>query len=262
MTENPEAEQQVQLNPGFYDLLSDSDKEGYNQLRSALSSKNCRNRRNKRLETFSEMLNAIHSYAIRNDDSDWKRCLVCGVLWLSNGIAINTRQMRLLIDKCKSSINGSLHRMGYSAVTCRGDTSNQIVELIPMLKNNFPELRQWTVRQMNTWTPQPTINHVDPLPSTKPINGFISPQPQTNNSFFQLHSSVSCPTGLSETNTETLLDQNSIDNNYNSFFDDIYSLPLLDWEKSPPPPSPSQPPQSPQEPHDLFNDFTTDFTSF
>lgn len=249
MTEK--VEEQPQL-PGFYDLLSENDKEGYNQLRSALSSKNCRNRRNKRLETFSEMLNAIHNYAIRNDDDDWKRCLVCGVLWLSNGIAINTRQMRLLIDKCKSSINGSLHRMGYSAVTCRGDTSNQIVELIPMLKNNFPELRQWTVRQMNTWTPQPTLPHVDPVPAIKPSIS-ISPQPQTN-SFFHLTPSVSCPTGLNDNNIEPLLQGNpEPSNDYSSFFDDIFALPLQDWMDSPLPSS-NQAPASPQDGHDLFND--------
>lgn len=256
MTEK--AEEPLQL-PGFYDLLSDSDKEGYNQLRTALSSKNCRNRRNKRLETFSEMLNAIHTYAIRNDDSDWKRCLVCGVLWLSNGIAINTRQMRLLIDKCKSSINGSLHRMGYSAVTCRGDTSNQIVELIPMLKNNFPELRQWTVRQMSTWTPQPTLPHVDPMPAIKPSIS-VSPQPQTN-TYFHIPTSVSCPTSLTETIADPLSQEN-LDNNYSSFFDDIFALPLRDWEEASMQPPSAQPPASPQEPPDIFSDFTSDFSTF
>ncbi|KAK8886737.1 hypothetical protein M9Y10_042205 [Tritrichomonas musculus] len=254
MTEKTDEQPQL---PGFYDLLSDSDREGYNQLRSALSSKNCRNRRNKRLETFSEMLNAIHKYAIRNDENDWKRCLVCGVLWLSNGIAINTRQMRLLIDKCKSSINGSLHRMGYSAVTCRGDTSNQIVEQIPMLKNNFPELRQWTVRQMNTWTPQPTLAHVDPIAPIK-ANISVSPQPQTN-SFFHLTPSTSCPTGLVDSAVDLMTPD--YDNNNTFFFDDDFSLPLQSWVSSPPPTSPQQP-ASPQEAHDILDSFGNDFTSF
>ncbi|OHT04788.1 hypothetical protein TRFO_06244 [Tritrichomonas foetus] len=255
MAEKEEAQpsQSTPALPEFYNLLSDSDKEGYNQLRTTLSSRNCRNRRNKRLETFSEMLNAIQTFALRNDDSDWKRCLVCGVLWLSNGIAINTRQMRLLIDKCKSSINGSLHRMGYSAVMCRGDTSNQIVELIPMLKNNFPELRQWTVRQMNAWTPQPSLMHTDSVPPIK-ASASISPQPQPQ-TYFNMPTSQSIPSGFVDSMISSPQDEM---HQSASFFDDPFALPLQEWVTSPP-----QSPQSTQEMTDLFTtDFTTDFSGF
>ena len=238
--------------PEFYNLLSDSDKEGYNQLRATLSSRNCRNRRNKRIETFSEMLNAIQTYSVRKDENDWKRCLVCGVLWLSNGIAINTRQLRLLIDKCKSSINGSLHRMGYSAVMCRGDTSNQIIEMIPMLKDNFPELRQWTVRQLSTWTPQPSLPKVDPIPPVK-ASPSISPQPQAPN-YFQFPTSASYTSGF---NDATQMDYNQDDlNQGSSFYDDPFALPLQEWVTQSPTPT------SPQEPPDPFGDFNSDFPGF
>ena len=240
--------------PEFFNLLSNEDKEGYEKLRSALSSRNCRNRRNKRLETFNEMLNSVRTYAVRHDDNDWKRCLVCGVLWLSNGIAINTRQMRLLIDKCKSSINGSLHRMGYSAVTCRGDTSNQIVELIPMLKNNFSELRQWTVRQLNVYTPQPPLPKVEAFPMKVQSN---SPAPQIN--FYQNPiASVSCPNYLDQSPSDTIYGQQDTDETltHNDFYSDPFVLPLRSWIDNDVADKP------PEDVADLFGDFTTDFNGF
>lgn len=217
---DPDSPAPADMTPKFFRLLSEADILAYNQLRSDLSSPNCRNRRNKRLETFSEMLNSIKSFAIRKDEDDWKRCLVCGVLWLNNGIAINTRQLRLLINKCKSSINGSLHRMGYSTVMCRGDTSNQLVEMIPLLKNNFAELRQWTVRQANVCTPQPAI----PRFKSKPLPVSASPQPYYHAP--PMTHAVSQDFMPSQVYTDSLGPTTS---QSMSFFDDELSLPLLDW---------------------------------
>ena len=106
-----------------------------------------KNQRNKRIETFSEALDKIKKFAVREDSDDWKRCLVCGICWLPEGIAINTHQLRILIFKCKSSINGSLQKMGFNVNLGRTDAANAMVNSIPFLKDNTPELRQWTVRK-------------------------------------------------------------------------------------------------------------------
>jgi hypothetical protein len=180
--------------PQFLQLLGATDQFAYDELRTHLSSPACRNRRHQRLESFNEMLDAIKSFAIQGSDDDWKRCLVCGVIWLPGSIAINTRQLRLLIDKCKSSINGSLHRMGYSSVTSRGDTNRQLREWLPSLRGNFGELRQWTVRQLSACAPQPA-----------PMGDFaMSPEP-------------TCEMEVMWPRTET------------ASFDDELTLPLRDW---------------------------------
>jgi hypothetical protein len=154
------------------------------------------------------MLDAIKAFAIRDDD-DWKRCLVCGVMWLPGSIAINTRQLRLLIDKCKSSINGSLHRMGYSSATSRGDTSRQLIEYVPKLRGNFNELRQWTVRQINAHTPQPPV----PIAIGPQRRIPISPEPMHDLEDWEPAFPVA----------ENLRQPE------NSFFDDELTLPLVDW---------------------------------
>jgi hypothetical protein len=154
------------------------------------------------------MLEAIKAFAVRDDEDDWKRCIVCGVIWLPGSIAINTRQLRLLIDKCKSSINGSLQRMGYSSVTSRGDTSKQLIEFVPKLPGNFSELRQWTVRQISAQTPQPAAPVVIEPARKKPV----SPEPACIDE---------CEPGFSEGLKRC--------ENDTYFFDDEFALPLVDW---------------------------------
>jgi hypothetical protein len=159
--------------PRYYDLLSPTDQEQYDELRSTLSSQMCRNRRGKRLEGFSEMLASIRTFCIRHSEDDWKRCLVCGVCWLLNGIAINNRQLSILIDKWKSSINGSLQKMDDSTLQSRTESDSALCEAIPLLKNNFNELREWTVQLFVAATPQPAL----PMYSVNTLHPFQSPMP-------------------------------------------------------------------------------------
>ncbi|OHT16485.1 hypothetical protein TRFO_02766 [Tritrichomonas foetus] len=169
--------------PKHYNLLSESDKHLYTHLRSTLSSHICRNRRGKRIETFAEMLATIQNFCIRGDGDDWRRCLVCGIVWLQNGVAVNTRQLGLLIDKCKSSINGSLQKMGYNTLPNRSDSSEALIEVIPQLRNSFSEVREWTVRLFSAATPQPNL----PNFHVHTNHAFASPAPHhsgnTSNNF-------------------------------------------------------------------------------
>lgn len=161
--------------PKFYDILNEDDRQRYCTLRTTLSSNLCRNCRGKRLENFNEMLAAIKSFCMRGDDDDWKRCLVCGVCWLPVGIAINNRQFSLLISKCKSSINGSLQRMGFGTIQSRSESTKVLSDALPLLKDNFVELREWSVRQYVANTPQPT----NPIVQKPPVlpEPFASPNP-------------------------------------------------------------------------------------
>ena len=138
------------MNPAFYEFLSQDDQRQYNELRDRVGSPENRYNRNKRLETFNEILDEIKSYCQRKDSDDWKRYLVCGVCWIdrSSDIAINTRQLRLLILKSKSTINGALAKMGYSTIPIKSHDPTDLIEMIPFLKSHPQELRQWTTRSL------------------------------------------------------------------------------------------------------------------
>jgi hypothetical protein len=57
---------------------------------------------------------------------------------LPDGIAINVQQLRLLTGRSKSSINGSLQKIGYRV--------NLSSVLPAFLKDHSVEFRKWTVR--------------------------------------------------------------------------------------------------------------------
>ena len=165
------------VKPKYIELLSQADVVRYNSLRQTLSSNLCRYNRGNRLSTFQEMLTAIKTFCIHNDEDDWKRCLVCGICWLPQGIAVNNRQFSLLIDKCKSSINGSFQRMGYGTIQSRQDSQKLLTSAIPYLNGKYTEVREWSVRQFAAVTPQPHL----PLLPNRIIAPKLSPVPSLPN---------------------------------------------------------------------------------
>jgi hypothetical protein len=132
--------------PRSWELLSEADKAAYLKLKQDFNEAGLRHNRNTRLEQFDGILEAIRQFAERRDGDDWRRFLVCGVCWIENGIAINTRQLRILLGKCKSSINGSLQKMGYTTNASHSQSWKILFRCIPLLKDRFSELRQWTIR--------------------------------------------------------------------------------------------------------------------
>ena len=132
--------------PEYWDILSEEDRKQYQKMQQDFSSGVLKRVRNSRAETFDEILEIIKKFCVKNDDEDWKRYLVCGVCWMDSAIAINTRQLRLLVCKCKSSINGSLQKMGYTTNMAHSESWKILFPKIPLLKDHFPELRKWTIR--------------------------------------------------------------------------------------------------------------------
>ena len=132
--------------PMYWDKLSLQDQKEYEIMKEMLSSSKCKNRRNKSAETFQDVINTIKIYVMRGDDSDINRGIVCGLFWCGDDLAINTRQLRLLLGRCKSSINGSLQMIGYTSPSSNSDQSSKLMTIFPQWKERFQEMRQWTLR--------------------------------------------------------------------------------------------------------------------
>lgn len=132
--------------PMYWNLISEPDKVAYLSMRQALSSSACKHRRHHSNEINQEIVSTIHAFVMRGDGDDWKRALVCGIVWLNTAIAINTRQLRLLLSKCKSSINAMFHNIGYVTVPTTTDYAGALATFFPIIKDNFAEIRKWTIR--------------------------------------------------------------------------------------------------------------------
>ena len=136
--------------PDFYDLLTPSEREEYQELARRVGSPENRYNRNRRLVTLQEQLDDIRSFCIRHDGRDSERSLVCGICWLSdNTIAINVRQLIRLFRKSKSSINGALAKLTYETVPTKDEDEQALFNTLPYLRAHYLEQRQWTIRKQS-----------------------------------------------------------------------------------------------------------------
>lgn len=160
----------IESPPAHWQLLNQRDLEEYIIMRKAFNEEVGKSRKGERLESFMCRLTRIRKYIERGDVNDWKRSLVCGIVFLQNSIAINIQQLKNLIGKCKSSINGSLQQLGYTALPQGRDLSHEFICRIPYFQKDSSELKKWTIRE-NAKTFQ-----TERKPIPRPI--FIVPLPE------------------------------------------------------------------------------------
>ena len=151
--------------PQYYDLLCDSDKESLKNLQKDISDIVIKSGKAKFCDIFERIIGLIHDFVVKGNDADNLRSLVCGIIWMEDDIiAINTRQLILIINKCKSSVNSGFQAIGYSTVQMDPKTAVALVKRFPFMKENFCETRQWTLRKLNkdkhtqTLTPKVVVN--------------------------------------------------------------------------------------------------------
>ena len=154
--------EQLNTEPQYYDLLSSSDKENLKALKKDINSIVIKSGRAKFCSIFEKIVDKIHEFVVRGDSSDNIRSLVCGIIWMDDIIAINTRQLILTINKCKSSINSGFQAIGYTTVQMDPKTAVTLVKRFPFMKENFCETRQWTLRKLSK-------SKLQPKPLPKPL---------------------------------------------------------------------------------------------
>ena len=139
--------------PQYWELLGEADRREYLKIQSEFSSSNPENRKYKSTKIFRDFIDRLKGFVKQDNVFDKNRALVCGIYWFGNSIAINTRQLMVLISKCKSSINGSFQALGYGTIPPGTNSSFALIRLFPHLAKNFGELRQWTIRQLINKSP-------------------------------------------------------------------------------------------------------------
>lgn len=158
----------------YLKILVAQDQEEYFKLRSEVGSEKHRYQRFRRVDTFDSILLEIKKYCIRHDNDDWKRCLVCGICWLSGCLAVNVKQLSLLIQKSKSNINGVFSKLGYITDNKQANLRRDLIETLPILRGNHIEQKFWTIRVNPSMTPAPSVK-------AKFEEAYLSSTPQPTN---------------------------------------------------------------------------------
>ena len=196
----------------FEDFLNKEDIDYYQKLKKTLSSHICRNCRNKRVESFNKMLITIYHFINRKKEDNWKRSLICGVCWYKNYICVNIRQMSCLLEKCKSSINGSLKRLFLVVLPNKQQSMKILIEAIPYLKNHQEILHMWSVRQ-HAQIPQMQVqfNSVSQIPMTNSFQVQFIPKSNISNEKLVYQTSIFKP---KEINDFKINEENKIESKY------------------------------------------------
>jgi hypothetical protein len=127
------------------DLLTAQDRMDYMELQKSFADVGVQ-RRKGQSSGFNEMLERVQSYAIRDDGGDCKLCVVCGIFWLKNAIAVSTRQLTKLTGKCKSSINAGFNSIGFRVLPMGVEHVAELINKCPLMKNFNAEMREWSIR--------------------------------------------------------------------------------------------------------------------
>jgi hypothetical protein len=139
--------------PAYINLLSSSDSQDYALLRASFQVDSGKSRKGERLETFMEAIKKVRNFIERTQEDDWRCAQVCGIFFLSDSLSLNIQQLRLLMGKCKSSINGSLQQLGYAAQSSSSDSEQEFLARIPLNFRDATELKKWTIRKSAKATP-------------------------------------------------------------------------------------------------------------
>jgi hypothetical protein len=134
--------------PPHFNLLTDHDRAHYLVLRDRFRGEVSKSKKGERLDSFTEKLKEIKRFTDRGDEDDWKRSFVCGVFFLSsNALAVSIQQFRVLLGRCKSSINGSLQQLGYTADPPPQNLTPDFLSKIPQDRRDMGDLKKWTIRR-------------------------------------------------------------------------------------------------------------------
>jgi hypothetical protein len=136
-----------------WSLLSMEDQHEYLALRATFQEAVGKSRRGESAGGFVARLRSVRSYIERDSSSQWKRSLVCGIVFVDPGIAINIGQFKLLVGRCKSSINGSLQQIGYVSKPPGDDVERELRRAILNMRDDSIELRKWTIRSWRSESP-------------------------------------------------------------------------------------------------------------
>jgi hypothetical protein len=82
--------------PDHWHEINESDQKKYRKLQSRIALVKTRTHQGQGTLKFQWIMKEINDFAICNDDDDWKRCFVCGIIWLNDAIAVNTQQIHSL----------------------------------------------------------------------------------------------------------------------------------------------------------------------
>jgi hypothetical protein len=128
-----------------WSALDPEDKQMYLTLRNSLLGRGPRDDLPSE-SRFRFELQEVIAFVNRSPAHREERAIVVGLAIHGQFMAVNTWQLKNLIGRCKSSINGCFRSLGYLGFRAKGKSRQRVLEILPTLEADAGALRQWTAR--------------------------------------------------------------------------------------------------------------------
>jgi hypothetical protein len=132
---------EIKLPSVYWNRLPREDQEEYFRIRKKLHSSSVKEKHG---VSLSYELKIVRDYVERRSDFIEERAVVCGIFFANTFIAVNNQQLKVLLGRCKSSINNCFVLLGYISVKTK---IRQCIEtVLPILTKDKSVIRKWTIR--------------------------------------------------------------------------------------------------------------------
>jgi hypothetical protein len=133
----------------FWQELSDEDQQAFLALYQSLRRECAITSKDRRAITFHRELISVVKFLERSPDGIRSRALVAGVCFAGPVVLMDTRMLKMLLGRCKSSINGCFQNLGFTALRSKSKARLCVTTMLPTLQRHPDCLRQWTARHMS-----------------------------------------------------------------------------------------------------------------
>ena len=121
------------------------DREAYLKLKDSFYSSNspilCKE---KDKSTFPAELETIRTYIESKSTGIEERSIIVGVAFQPTFLSVNIQRLKILLNRCKSSINKGFQQINY--ISEKSQVKSHVIKSIPLLTFHPEEIRQWTIR--------------------------------------------------------------------------------------------------------------------
>jgi hypothetical protein len=247
-----------QVPPHSWDMLSSEEQGEFAKLYAGFHQKQRISSKDRRSATFHGELEQVLRFVEHGTTFKEHRCIVAGICFAGPYVCINTRLLKNLLGRCKSSINGIFQQLGYSTLRTKSKARLCVVGCMPSLGVQQDFVRQWAVRlasedahycfvSSSSWAdfppitaddliddhaaPKPRTMHFAPMPPLKPhVLAFDLPSRE------ELYAFEPWPASFAMDDLEPMADvKDHFSFDDHSEFDmsrsESLQTPLHDWEK-------------------------------
>jgi hypothetical protein len=119
---------------------------------------------------FREEVHTIIEFVNYTFDGREHRAIVCGIASCGPFLCVNVCQLKNFIGRCKSSLNASFRKLGFSQVDTKRQYTDCLTAILPTIASDPSSARQWTVRHRAGIAGETAISvFYPPCPSEAPL---------------------------------------------------------------------------------------------